>query len=109
LSAASEAKSNFLANMSHEIRTPLNAILGFVDVLRIERDAIPPETRDDYLDIVHRSGKHLLGLVNDVLDLSKIEAGHMEYERYPSMSSSWSRKSFRSCVPRRSRSGSTSR
>ncbi len=69
--------------MSHEIRTPLNAILGFIDVLRLERDAIPPETRDDYLDIVHRSGRHLLGLVNDVLDLSKIEAGHMEYERLP--------------------------
>jgi signal transduction histidine kinase/FixJ family two-component response regulator len=81
LSAANDAKSNFLANMSHEIRSPLNAILGFIDVMRLERDALPPETRDDYLDIIHRSGKHLLGLINDVLDLSKIEAGRMEFER----------------------------
>ena len=77
--AANAAKSEFLANMSHEIRTPLNGILGFTDVLR--RRIGSAEQRDKYLETIQNSGKHLLTLLNDVLDLSKIEAGHMECER----------------------------
>ena len=77
---ANDAKSRFLANMSHEIRTPLNAVLGLVDILRVEGRKLSDSSRDDYLDTIHRSGTHLLGLINDVLDLSKIEAGKLEVE-----------------------------
>ena len=79
--AASRAKSVFLANMSHEIRTPLNGILGFADLLRSNDDKMTAEDRREQLDVVHRSGQHLLSLINDILDLSKIEAGQMEFER----------------------------
>jgi PAS domain S-box-containing protein len=78
LEAASQHKSQFLANMSHELRTPLNAIIGLTEMLREEADA--PEHADfaEPLERVQRAGKHLLGLINDVLDLSKIEAGKIE-------------------------------
>ncbi len=76
--AANSAKSLFLASMSHEIRTPLNGILGFTEVLR--RGAGSPQQRNHYLDTIHASGQHLLTLINDILDLSKIEAGRMEIE-----------------------------
>jgi signal transduction histidine kinase/DNA-binding response OmpR family regulator len=79
--AASRAKSEFLANMSHEIRTPLNAILGFANVLQRGMDRDDPATRQEYLDTIHASGEHLLTLINDILDLSKIEAGKLEIER----------------------------
>ena len=75
--AASRAKSTFLANMSHELRTPLNAILGFSNLLR-ERGASEQQRHD--LDIINRSGEHLLGLINDVLDVAKVEAGRSELE-----------------------------
>jgi PAS domain S-box-containing protein len=78
--AANQAKSLFLANMSHEIRTPLNAILGFTDLLLTSEDSLPAEERRSHLDSVHRSGAHLLKIINDILDLSKIEAGQMQYE-----------------------------
>jgi signal transduction histidine kinase len=74
--AANRAKSEFLANMSHELRTPLNAILGFSDIIRrrlFGTDAI--ERYADYAADIHGSGAHLLGIINDILDLSKIEAG----------------------------------
>ncbi|MBL8112762.1 MAG: response regulator [Acidobacteria bacterium] len=73
---ASRAKTVFLANMSHELRTPLNAVLGFAQLL--ERDPALSARNREELGIIHRSGEHLLGLINDVLSLSKIETGHLE-------------------------------
>ena len=84
--AANRAKSDFLANMSHEIRTPMNAILGFTELLRRgvgSTDNGGGQERQKYLNIIHGSGKHLLELINDILDLSKVEAGHLEVERVP--------------------------
>lgn len=75
---ASNSKSTFLANMSHELRTPLNAILGFAQILNRDPN-LTPQVRE-YLQIIQRSGDHLLSLINDVLDLSKIEAGRTTLE-----------------------------
>jgi signal transduction histidine kinase len=83
LEAASRHKSEFLANMSHELRTPLNAILGFSQVLREEMFGEVNEKQREYLDDILSSGNHLLSLINDVLDLSKVEAGQIELEVAP--------------------------
>ncbi len=80
LEVANKHKSEFLANMSHELRTPLNAIIGFSEVLLEKLFGEVNEKQEDYLKDIYTSGKHLLGLINDILDLSKVEAGRMDLE-----------------------------
>ena len=80
LEAASQHKSEFLANMSHELRTPLNAIIGFSEVLAEKMFGDVNDKQAEYLRDILESGRHLLSLINDILDLSKIEAGRMELE-----------------------------
>jgi signal transduction histidine kinase len=80
LEVANKHKSDFLANMSHELRTPLNAIIGFSEGLMERMFGELNEKQADYLRDIHESGKHLLSLINDILDLSKIEAGRMDLE-----------------------------
>ena len=80
IEVASQHKSEFLANMSHELRTPLNAIIGFSEVLSEKMFGELNQKQEEYSKDIHASGQHLLSLINDILDLSKIEAGRMELE-----------------------------
>ena len=82
--SASRAKTQFLANMSHELRTPLNAVIGFSEILNRELFGTLGEARyRDYARLIHESGEHLLNVVNDILDMSKIEAGKFKIVKEP--------------------------
>jgi signal transduction histidine kinase len=83
LDAASRHKSEFLANMSHELRTPLNAIIGFSEVLLERMFGDVNDKQAEYLEDILSAGHHLLSLINDILDLSKVEAGRMELASGP--------------------------
>jgi signal transduction histidine kinase len=98
--AANIAKSQFLANMSHEIRTPLNGVLAMAQVM--ERDELPEEQRER-LAVVRQSGEQLLAVLNDVLDLSKIEAGKLELGTRTSTSGAWSLRSATASAPWRTK------
>ncbi|MBF0567089.1 MAG: PAS domain S-box protein [Nitrospirae bacterium] len=78
--AASKAKSDFLANMSHELRTPLNSIIGFSEVLEDEIQGPLNDSQRQNLRYIHKAGLHLLSLINDILDLAKVESGKIELE-----------------------------
>jgi signal transduction histidine kinase len=80
LELANHHKSEFLANMSHELRTPLNAVIGFSDVLKEQYFGELNAKQQEYVKDINESGQHLLSLINDILDLSKIEAGHMDLD-----------------------------
>jgi signal transduction histidine kinase/HAMP domain-containing protein len=80
LEVANKHKSEFLANMSHELRTPLNAIIGFSEVMLTGMTGPMADKQKEFINDIRDSGKHLLGLINDILDLSKIEAGRMELD-----------------------------
>jgi two-component system cell cycle sensor histidine kinase PleC len=81
---ANRAKSDFLANVSHELRTPLNAIIGFSEIMQMQMfGAIGHKQYAAYADDIHSSGKHLLSIINDILDLSKIEAGRFQLHVEP--------------------------
>ncbi len=79
----SQAKSQFLSRMSHELRTPLNAVLGFAQLLLADGERVSPETRKRRLEQIHNAGRHLLSLINDVLDLSSLEGGEMRMSALP--------------------------
>ena len=82
---ANRAKSEFLANMSHELRTPLNAIIGFSEVMRLEvMGPVGNPRYEEYVRAIHDSGAHLLDVINDILDLAKVEVGQFELHREPS-------------------------
>jgi signal transduction histidine kinase len=83
LEVASKHKSDFLANMSHELRTPLNAIIGFTQVLQQKLFGSVNDKQEEYLEDIRSSADHLLALINDILDLSKVEAGQVELEVAP--------------------------
>ena len=101
LEMASQHKSQFLANMSHELRTPLNAIIGLTEMLVTNAARFGTEKATEPLRRVHRAGTHLLGLINEVLDLSKIEAGKLELSPETGESGSADRRRGRHRAPAR--------
>jgi two-component system cell cycle sensor histidine kinase PleC len=98
--AQSRDKSQFLASVSHELRTPLNAIIGFSDIIKNEARGQLEKTYQDYVDDIYGSGKHLLSLINDILDYSKAEAGKLQIEWAETDATKVIRNSLRMVLPR---------
>lgn len=98
--AQSHDKSQFLASVSHELRTPLNAIIGFSEILRNEAKMSLQKVYQDYIDDIFASGKHLLSLINDILDYSKAEAGKLQVEWAETDATKIIRNSLRMVMPR---------
>lgn len=98
--AQSRDKSQFLASISHELRTPLNAIIGFSDIIKTEAKHQLEKTYQAYLEDIHASGKHLLSLINDILDYSKAEAGKLQLEWAETDANKVIRNSLRMVLPR---------
>lgn len=106
LQAANQAKSQFLANMSHELRTPLNAVIGFAEMMKQEvLGPIGGPKYRDYASHIEESGRHLLRLINDVLDLSKVEAGKMDIAEDDFVVGDLIRSSVETLLPRAEKSG----
>ena len=105
LEIASGHKSEFLASMSHELRTPLNAVIGFSDVLLERMFGELNERQEEYVRDIRDSGRHLLELINEILDLSKVEAGRMELEPSRCRCRSCSSRGWRWCASGRRGSG----
>lgn len=97
---ATQAKSEFLANMSHELRTPLNAIIGFSEIIKNEARGQLEKIYQEYIDDIHASGRHLLSLINDILDYSKAEAGKLQIEWAETDATKVIRNSLRMVLPR---------
>lgn len=98
--AQSHDKSQFLAGVSHELRTPLNSIIGFSDILRNEVKSSLDKVYQEYIDDIHASGRHLLSLINDILDYSKAEAGKLQVEWAETDATKIIRNSLRMVLPR---------
>ena len=98
--AQSRDKSQFLASISHELRTPLNAIIGFSEIIKTEAKSQLEKTYQDYVDDIHASGKHLLSLINDILDYSKAEAGKLQIDWAETDATKVIRNSLRMVMPR---------
>jgi signal transduction histidine kinase len=109
LAEASERKSQFLASMSHELRTPLNAIIGLTEMMVSNAARFGTEKALEPLRRVNAAGNHLLGLINEVLDLSKIEAGKLELNLLIWHGSSMRSSARRDSSPRRTRTASSSK
>ena len=98
--AQSRDKSQFLASVSHELRTPLNAIIGFSDIIRNEAKERMEKIHQEYIDDINASGRHLLSLINDILDYSKAEAGKLQIEWAETDATKVIRNSLRMVLPR---------
>jgi len=105
--SANQAKSRFVASMSHELRTPLNAIIGFSELLQSDDAPLSDERRKEYARDIHSSGKHLLSVINDILDISRIEAGKVSLDEEETSISDLIDSTYRMVRPRAEETGVT--
>jgi PAS domain S-box-containing protein len=103
--AANQAKSRFVASMSHELRTPLNAIIGFSELLQSDDGPLSEDRRKEYAHDIHSSGKHLLSVINDILDISRIEAGKVSLDEEETSISDLIESAYRMVRPRAEETG----
>jgi signal transduction histidine kinase len=103
--SANQAKSRFVASMSHELRTPLNAIIGFSELLQSDDAPLSEDRRKEYARDIHSSGKHLLSVINDILDISRIEAGKVSLDEEETSISDLIDSTYRMVRPRAEETG----